>query len=60
MQIALFEPLGVETVLYIKAGEQTLVSTMPGMTRFKIGDPLRFKINRQRLHYFGRDGVRLQ
>jgi len=57
--VALIEPLGVETLVYIKAGAQTLVSTVPGMSRLQIGNEVRFGIARERLHYFGVDGVRV-
>jgi multiple sugar transport system ATP-binding protein len=51
-QVTLTEPLGVETILHIKSGERTLLSTVSGMTHWKIGDTLRFNIVRERLHYF--------
>jgi multiple sugar transport system ATP-binding protein len=57
--VALIEPLGVETVLHIKAGNQTLISTVPGMTAVELGSDVRFAINRERLHYFGSDGARI-
>ena len=58
-RIALIEPLGVETLLHIKTGEQTLVSTVPGMTRIQLGSDLRFDIVRERLHFFDSAGERL-
>jgi multiple sugar transport system ATP-binding protein len=58
-QVALIEPLGVETVLHIKTGKQTLISTVPGMTDVQLGNTVRFAINRERLHYFAADGVRI-
>lgn len=51
-QVVLIEPLGVETILHIKSGEQTLLSTIAGMSTWRIGDELRFNIVRERLHYF--------
>lgn len=57
--VALIEPLGVETLVYIKAGERTLVSTVPGISNFAIGNDVRFDIARERLHYFGPDGARV-
>jgi multiple sugar transport system ATP-binding protein len=53
-EIVLMEPLGVETILHIKAGDQTLLSTISGMTPLKLGDSLRFDIVREHLHYFDR------
>jgi multiple sugar transport system ATP-binding protein len=58
-QITLIEPLGVETILHIKTGEQTLLSLIPGLTELHIGDELRFNIIRERLHYFDTDGTRV-
>ncbi|MBK9714576.1 MAG: ABC transporter ATP-binding protein [Kouleothrix sp.] len=57
--VALVEPLGVETLVYIKSGEQTLVSTMPGMARLQRGSDVRFNIVRERLHFFRLDGRRV-
>lgn len=58
-QISLVEPLGVETILHIKSGRQTLLSTVSGMTHWRIGDPIRFKIIRERLHYFEPNQTRI-
>jgi multiple sugar transport system ATP-binding protein len=57
--VGLIEPLGVETLVHIKAGEQTLVSIVPGMTSFRIGSEVRFNIVRERLHFFKPDGERM-
>jgi multiple sugar transport system ATP-binding protein len=51
-EVALIEPLGVETILHIRAEEQTLLSTVSGMTPWKIGDSIRFNIVHEHLHYF--------
>jgi multiple sugar transport system ATP-binding protein len=58
-RVALVEPLGVETVLHIQAGDQTLVSTVPGMAHLQRGGEMRFNIVRERLHFFGPDGQRV-
>ena len=58
-EVTLVEPLGVETLLHIKAGNQTLVSTIPGMVAQPLGSLVQFDIVRDRLHYFGPDGVRV-
>jgi multiple sugar transport system ATP-binding protein len=58
-QVTLIEPLGVETILHIKTGEQILLSLMPGLTDLRIGDQVRFDIVRERLHYFGSGGTRI-
>jgi multiple sugar transport system ATP-binding protein len=58
-QITLIEPLGVETILHIKSGEQTLLSLIPGLTDLRMGDEVRFDIVRERLHCFQEDGTRI-
>jgi multiple sugar transport system ATP-binding protein len=51
-EVALIEPLGVETILHIKSGRQTVLSTVAGMTDWRIGDEIQFNIARDRVHYF--------
>jgi multiple sugar transport system ATP-binding protein len=58
-QIVLCEPLGLETILHVQTGEQTLLSLVPGMTDLRIGEEVRFSIVRDRLHYFRPDGTRI-
>ncbi len=58
--LSLTEPLGVETILHIRAGELDLVSLIPGMSSFKLGEHIRFSINPERLHFFGSDGRRVE
>ncbi len=58
-EIALIEPLGVETILHIKSGELTLLSLIPGLTDLRRGDEVRFNVVRERLHCFRRDGTRI-
>jgi multiple sugar transport system ATP-binding protein len=59
-EITLTEPLGVQTILHVKSGEQTLLSLAPGMTDIRVGDQVRFNIIRDRLHYFETEGKRIQ
>jgi multiple sugar transport system ATP-binding protein len=58
-KLALTEPLGVETILHIQSGGQTLLSLVPGMTHFKLNDTIRFNLAQDRLHYFDLEGKRL-
>jgi multiple sugar transport system ATP-binding protein len=51
-EVVLTEPLGVETLLHIKVGEQTLVCTVPGLTRTQRGEAVRFNVTKERLHFF--------
>jgi len=58
-QLALVEPLGVETILHIKTGEVTLVSVVAGVPFYRLGDPIAFALATERLHYFDNDGKRV-
>ena len=57
--VALAEPLGVETVVHIRNGEQNFLSTQPGMSTWSIGDEVRFSIIRERLHFFDEEEMRI-
>ena len=59
-QIVLTEPLGVETILHIQSGDQTLLSLVQGMTPLKVGDQTRFDIVHERIHCFDLDGKRIK
>jgi multiple sugar transport system ATP-binding protein len=59
-QVALTEPLGVETVVHIRSQDQTLVSLVPGLTTLSKGDEVKFNILHDRLHCFDLDGRRVQ
>jgi multiple sugar transport system ATP-binding protein len=58
-RVALTEPLGVETIVHIRSGAQTLLSIVPGITDLRIGDEVRFNVTRERLHYFDQEGQRI-
>jgi multiple sugar transport system ATP-binding protein len=58
-QLILAEPLGVETILHIQSGQRTLLSQVPGITSYQIGDALKFNIAADHIHYFGMNGNRL-
>lgn len=58
-EVALTEPLGVETIIHIKTGEQTITSIISGTAHVKIGENVRFNIAQERLHYFQADGKRI-
>ncbi|NDJ74855.1 MAG: ABC transporter ATP-binding protein [Chloroflexi bacterium] len=58
-EVILTEPLGVETVIHIKSGERTLLSTVSGIMEARIGDQLKFDIASQRLHFFDMKGKRI-
>ena len=51
-EVILVEPLGVETLLHIKIGGQTVVSTVGGMSQVRRGETVRFNLQPERLHFF--------
>ncbi len=57
--VLLTEPLGVETVVHIASGQQTLVGTVPGVASARAGDTVAFDLNRERLHFFAATGERV-
>ncbi len=57
--IMLIEPLGVETIVHIRNGQQTLLSTIAGNARVTIGEAVRFNVSSDRIHYFDMDGKRI-
>jgi multiple sugar transport system ATP-binding protein len=59
-RLILAEPLGVETILHIQNGRQTIVSLVAGMTDVRVGQTIRFSIAEDRLHLFYKDGLRLK
>jgi multiple sugar transport system ATP-binding protein len=59
-EIILTEPLGVQTVLHIRSGQQTLLSLIPGMTSLRIGDEAHFNIRSEQVHCFTLEGNRVQ
>ncbi|MEO8609941.1 MAG: ABC transporter ATP-binding protein [Chloroflexota bacterium] len=58
-KVSLVEPLGVETIVHIRAGEQTLLSIVPGTAPFGIDNDIQFDLANDRLHVFGLDGIRI-
>ncbi len=57
--ILLTEPLGVETIIHIRAGGQTLTSLVPGTITYDIDQPVQFDIAPDRLHFFELGGDRI-
>ncbi len=58
-EVVLVEPLGVETVIHLRAGAQTFLCVVSGISRYRRGDQVRFDVIRERLHYFDSSGQRL-
>jgi multiple sugar transport system ATP-binding protein len=58
-EVNLVEPLGVETIIHIRSGQQTLLSVTAGMAAWRVGDTVRFDVARPHLHFFDADGQRL-
>ena len=59
-QVALTEPLGVETVVHIRSQDQTIVSLVPGLMNLGKGDEVKFNVLHDRLHCFDLDGKRVK
>ncbi len=58
-EVTLTEPLGVETIVHIRSGQQTLLSMVPGIADMRIGDQITFSVAQDRLHCFAPDGKRV-
>ncbi len=57
-KVILTEPLGVETIVHIRAGEQIFLSSVPGTAPYGVDTDIHFDVARDRLHFFRPDGVR--
>jgi multiple sugar transport system ATP-binding protein len=58
-EVILKEPLGVETIVHIRSGKQTLLSVVPGVTHVSLHENVRFDVAQERLHYFDKSGARI-
>jgi len=58
-EVILAEPLGTQTIVHIKSGEQTLICSQAGISDLRLGDAVHFNLNIDRAHYFGLDGARI-
>jgi multiple sugar transport system ATP-binding protein len=58
-QIRLLEPLGVETVVHIGDGNKEITSLATGLVDYRIGENVRFDIDKNRLHLFTHNGERI-
>jgi multiple sugar transport system ATP-binding protein len=58
-EVTLVEPLGVETIIHIRSGQQTLLSVAAGMATWRVGDNVRFEVARPHLHFFDTEGQRI-
>lgn len=59
-KVTLTEPLGVETIVHVRSGEQVLLSVVPGTVPYGVDTDVRFDIVRERLHFFAVDGGRIE
>jgi multiple sugar transport system ATP-binding protein len=59
-EVVLKEPLGTNTILHIKSGDQIFTSTLAGMTDIKLGETIHFSLDTDQAHYFDADGARIQ
>jgi multiple sugar transport system ATP-binding protein len=58
-EVVLTEPLGVETIVHLKTGEERLLAVVPGTKHIAIGEAVSFEIVTDHLHFFGADQKRL-
>jgi multiple sugar transport system ATP-binding protein len=58
-KVKLLEPLGVETIVHITNGENEITSLITGLIKLDIGEHVRFNVDQNRLHYFTREGNRI-
>jgi multiple sugar transport system ATP-binding protein len=59
-KVVLSEPLGVETIVHLKTGDETLTSVIPGTRQVHVGEELSFDIAAEALHFFDSDGKRVE
>jgi multiple sugar transport system ATP-binding protein len=58
-KVRLTEPLGVETIVHLQNGDNTLLSIIPGTEHISVGEEVHFDIASNRLHFFDPQGSRL-
>lgn len=58
-EVILTEPLGVETIVHLRNGSQTITSLYAGISRHRVGDTVRFNILPDRVHLFETGGSRI-
>ena len=59
-EVVLKEPLGTNTILHIKSGEQIFTSMLAGMTDIKLGELVHFSLDTDQAHFFNAQGARVQ
>jgi multiple sugar transport system ATP-binding protein len=57
--VLLTEPLGVETIVHIRCGDDALLSVVPGTQQIRVGEAVRFTVSSHRLHFFDSSGKRI-
>jgi multiple sugar transport system ATP-binding protein len=57
--LTLKEPLGVETILHLQAGQVNLLGLVTGMAEQNVGETVKFDIMQEKLHFFGLDQARI-
>ncbi|MDO4232888.1 MAG: ABC transporter ATP-binding protein [Lautropia sp.] len=58
-KLDLIESLGSDTLLYVNAGEFTVVSRQSERPRFNVGDSVHLQMHPDRLHVFDKNGISL-
>lgn len=58
-EIILTEPLGVETIVHLRTGDEVLLSILWGFSHLSIGEEVAFTVGDERLQFFSTDGNRI-
>lgn len=53
-EIILTEPLGVETIVHLRTGDEVLLSILWGFSHLSIGEEVAFTVGDERLQFFRR------
>ncbi|MCY4355244.1 MAG: TOBE domain-containing protein [Truepera sp.] len=58
-EIILTKPLGVETIVHLRTGDEVLLSILWGFSHLSIGEEVAFTVGDERLQFFSTDGNRI-
>lgn len=58
-EIILTEPLGVETIVHLRTGDEVLLSILWGFSHLSTGEEVAFTVDDERLQFFSTDGNRI-
>ena len=55
VQVEVVEPMGAESVIYLRAGDENLIGSFSGDTKATEGEPMQVVLNMDKVHLFDRD-----